>query len=88
MWYVFLFVLLQQHASDNAPLRVVVRVRDGEDHGEDVLDAAVPVFVSLLDVNDNSPVITNLPVEVSLREVYCGWCHWLCSDAVCTACVL
>lgn len=43
--------------------------RDGINHGN-IQDSYIDIVVRILDVNDETPDITNLPQTVSVSEVY------------------
>ena len=58
---------LQVLTPNNQQLTLIVRATDGIDHA--VADPSFTLYILLLDENDNSPIITNLPRTVSFPEV-------------------
>lgn len=65
----------------SATLRIVIRVVDEEN-----LDATVQVIITFTDINDNSPIITNLPHSVVLFEVSRKTLHWVDHEVYSIAC--
>ena len=57
----------QTLTPNNQQLTLIVRATDGIDHA--VADPQFTLYIFLLDENDNSPVITNLPRTESFPEV-------------------
>ena len=52
---------------DNEPLDVFVQARDGIDHGIAPVEAEIKIY--LRDVNDESPVFSNLDATLPVSEV-------------------
>ena len=60
---------LQAVAPNNEPLQLVVEVSDGQFHGVGVTFPEIEVRISLLDINDQIPMFTNLPASITVPEV-------------------
>ncbi len=65
-------ILLFLHCQGNGAIGTLdlqVEISDGQDHGLGVANPRVSVQVTLVDINDQSPVFTNLANFIVKQEV-------------------